>query len=145
MTNPATAAAPASRCASAPAPPHRIQPPESTHEPARHPGGSPPIRIVVVDDRALFRRGVSQLLSMYPPTSRGGRRPQRAPKGIEAILTHRPGVALIDLHMKGLDGISVIRALQTAGSPARLVMLTVSGFQLRCDGSPRAGAAGYPC
>ena len=29
-------------------------------------GSSPPIRIVVVDDHALFRRGVGQLLSMYP-------------------------------------------------------------------------------
>ena len=52
-------------------------------------------------------------------------------------------MALIDLHMKGLDGISVIRALQTAGSPARLVMLTVSDSSFDVMEALKAGAAGY--
>jgi DNA-binding NarL/FixJ family response regulator len=93
-------------------------------------GGPPgpegaPIRLVVVDDHALFRKGIGQLLSMYGEIQVVAEAASGA-EGIEAVLTHRPDVALVDLHMKGLDGISVVRALQSAGSATRLVMLTVS-------------------
>jgi two-component system nitrate/nitrite response regulator NarL len=64
-------------------------------------------------------------------------------EGIEAVLTHRPDVALVDLHMKGLDGISVVRALQTAGSATRLVMLTVSDSSFDVMEALKAGASGY--
>ena len=64
-------------------------------------------------------------------------------EGIEAVLTHRPDVALVDLHMKGLDGISVIRALQSAGSTTRLVMLTVSDSSFDVMEALKAGASGY--
>ena len=106
------------------------------------PGGSPPIRIVVVDDHALFRRGVGQLLSMYPDIRVVADAPSGA-EGSEASLTHRPDVALIHRHMKGLDGISVIRALQSAGSPTRLVMLTVSDSSFDVMEALKASAAGY--
>jgi two-component system nitrate/nitrite response regulator NarL len=52
-------------------------------------------------------------------------------------------VALVDLHMKGLDGISVVRALQTAGSATRLVMLTVSDSSFDVMEALKAGASGY--
>jgi two-component system nitrate/nitrite response regulator NarL len=45
--------------------------------------------------------------------------------------------------MKGLDGISVLRALQTAGSPTRLVMLTVSDSSFDVMEALKAGASGY--
>ena len=104
--------------------------------------GSPPIRLVVVDDHALFRKGIGQLLSMYGDIQVVAEAASGA-EGIEAVLTHRPDVALVDLHMKGLDGISVIRALQSAGSTTRLVMLTVSDSSFDVMEALKAGASGY--
>ena len=100
------------------------------------------IRLVVVDDHALFRRGIGQLLSMYGDIQVVAEAASGA-EGIEAVLTHRPDVALVDLHMKGLDGISVIRALQSAGSTTRLVMLTVSDSSFDVMEALKAGASGY--
>jgi two-component system nitrate/nitrite response regulator NarL len=110
-------------------------------------GGDPhrngtPIRLVVVDDHALFRKGVSQLLAMYDDVEVVAEAASGA-EGIEAVLTHRPDVALIDLHMKGLDGISVLRALKTAGSTTRLVMLTVSDASFDVMEALNSGASGY--
>lgn len=110
-------------------------------------GGPPgpegaPIRLVVVDDHALFRKGIGQLLSMYGDIQVVAEAASGA-EGIEAVLTHRPDVALVDLHMKGLDGISVIRALQSAGSTTRLVMLTVSDSSFDVMEALKAGASGY--
>ncbi len=110
--------------------------------------GAPPgaegasIRLVVVDDHALFRKGIGQLLSMYGDIQVVAEAASGA-EGIEAVLTHRPDVALVDLHMKGLDGISVIRALQSAGSTTRLVMLTVSDSSFDVMEALKAGASGY--
>lgn len=101
-----------------------------------------PVRLVVVDDHALFRKGVSQLLAMYDDIKVVAEA-ATGTEGIEAVLTHRPDVALIDLHMKGLDGISVLRALKTAGSATRLVMLTVSDSSFDVMEALNAGASGY--
>ena len=103
---------------------------------------TPPIRLVVVDDHALFRKGIGQLLSMYGDLHVVAEAACGA-DGIEAVLTHRPDVALVDLHMKGLDGISVVRALKTAGSATRLVMLTVSDSSFDVMEALKAGASGY--
>lgn len=101
-----------------------------------------PVRLVVVDDHALFRKGVSQLLAMYDDIEVVAEA-ATGTEGIEAVLTHRPDVALIDLHMKGLDGISILRALKTAGSATRLVMLTVSDSSFDVMEALNAGASGY--
>lgn len=101
-----------------------------------------PIRVVVIDDHALFRKGIRQLLAMFGgldvvAEAANGR------DGIEAILTHQPDVALVDLHMKDLDGVSVVRAVKAAGCTSRLVMLTVSDASLDVMEALNAGAQGY--
>lgn len=102
----------------------------------------PPISVVVVDDHALFRKGIQQLLAMHEDIAVVAEA-ATGNEGIEAVLTHRPDIALVDLHMKGLDGISVVRALKAAGSEARLVMLTVSDASFDVMEALNAGACGY--
>ncbi|MGL4407844.1 MAG: two-component system response regulator NarL [Zoogloea sp.] len=102
----------------------------------------PPVSVVVVDDHALFRKGIQQLISADPLFQVVAEAASGA-EGIEAILTHRPDLALIDLHMKGQDGISVIRALKAAGIQSRLIMLTVSDNGLDVMEALNAGASGY--
>lgn len=101
-----------------------------------------PVRLVIVDDHALFRRGLRQLISadleldVVAEASCGH-------EGIEAVLKHMPDVALIDLHMKDIDGATLVRAARSAGCTARFVMLTVSDNKADLDRAFDAGARGY--
>lgn len=100
------------------------------------------ISVVIIDDHALFRKGIQQLVSAYSDINVVAE-VSNGSDGIEAVLKHQPDIALIDLHMKGVDGISVVRALKAAGSPSRLVMLTVSDSELDVMEALNAGASGY--
>ncbi|MGF6919529.1 response regulator [Paraburkholderia sp. 40] len=100
------------------------------------------ISVVIVDDHALSRRGVSQLLNsdlrvtVLAEDSCGR-------DGIDMIMRMTPDVALVDLHMRDIDGITLIRAARSAGSQTRFIMLTVSDSRLDLDAALEASAAGY--
>jgi two-component system, NarL family, nitrate/nitrite response regulator NarL len=101
-----------------------------------------PISVVVVDDHALFRKGMKQLIGMSDDIRVIAEAASGA-EGIEAVLTHTPDIALVDLHMKNLDGISVVRALKTMGTATRILMLTVSDSSFDVIEALNAGASGY--
>lgn len=101
-----------------------------------------PISVVVVDDHALFRKGMKQLIGMSDDIRVVAEAASGA-EGIEAILTHMPDIALIDLHMKNLDGIAVVRALKNTGTATRILMLTVSDSSFDVIEALNAGASGY--
>jgi two-component system chemotaxis response regulator CheB len=93
-------------------------------------GGGKPTRVVVVDDSPLMRRLLSNAL-----VEAGLDVVAQAADGAEALAaceTHRPDVLSLDLAMPGMHGLDVLRALRTAGSPTRVVV--VSAF------SPAYGA-----
>jgi two-component system, NarL family, nitrate/nitrite response regulator NarL len=100
------------------------------------------ISVVIVDDHALFRRGVRQLLKSDPGVTvlaeaSCGR------DGIDLVMRTTPDVALVDLHMRDIDGVTLIRAARSAGSQTRFIMLTVSDSRHDLDAALEAGAAGY--
>lgn len=102
----------------------------------------PIISLVIVDDHPMFRRGIEQLVAQdggFAVLAQAG----SGQDGVDAVLLHRPDLAIIDLHMKGMDGIAVTRALQAAGCRSRLIMLTVSDSQLDIVEALNAGASGY--
>ncbi len=82
------------------------------------------IRVVLVDDQTLVRRGVRGLLELVPDIEVAG----EASDGEEAIATVpelRPDVLLLDIRMPRLDGIAVLDALREAGTlPPTLVLTT---------------------
>ena len=68
----------------------------------------PPLRIVVVDDHELFRRGVRALVSTMPDMEVVA----EAPDGISAravVEQHDPDLVLMDLQMPGGSGLEAIR------------------------------------
>lgn len=103
---------------------------------------SPRIRLVVVDDHALFRRGLIGLLRDMPEFSVVG----EASDGEEALhvieRTH-PDVILLDVNMPHMDGIELIHALRRAKNEVRILMLTISQEDEDLLGAIRAGANGY--
>jgi len=103
---------------------------------------SPPITIVLVDDHALFRKGLSQLISSDPAFQVVG----EASSGLEAmqVVAHAmPDLVLLDLNMKGMDGIETLAQLKAANPKCRCVMLTVSDNEDDLLLALREGADGY--
>lgn len=100
------------------------------------------IKLVVVDDHALFRRGLVGLLESMPEFSVVG----EAGNGQEALAIiekTRPDILLLDVNMPVMDGISTVQALRAKHSPLHILMLTISQNEDDLFGAIKAGADGY--
>ena len=100
------------------------------------------IRIVVIDDHTLFRRGITALLSRVPGFAVVGEAADGF-DGIKAVAQHRPDVVLLDLHMPGVSGIDAMQAILKETPGTHIVMLTVSEEADDLVLALRAGALGY--
>jgi two-component system nitrate/nitrite response regulator NarL len=100
------------------------------------------IRIVVIDDHTLFRRGITALLSRIPGFEVVGEAADGF-DGIKAVAAHRPDVVLLDLHMPGISGIDAMQAILKGAPGMHIVMLTVSEETDDLMLALRAGALGY--
>jgi len=100
------------------------------------------VRLVVVDDHVLFRRGLVGLLEEMTGFEVVG----QAGDGQEAlpvIERTQPDVVLLDLNMPIMDGIETLRALRDRKLPVRVLMLTISQNDTDLLEAIRAGADGY--
>ncbi len=99
-------------------------------------------RLLIVDDHPLFRKGVSYLVSQVADFCLVG----EAASGREAIAKAQalqPDIILLDLNMKGMNGIETLTRMKEQGLEARVVMLTVSDQAEDLVSALRAGADGY--
>ncbi|MCC7152507.1 MAG: response regulator [Rubrivivax sp.] len=100
------------------------------------------IRLLVVDDHTLFRRGLIALLAaddgvcVVGEAGDAGEAQRRA----QALA---PDLILLDNHLPGVPGVVALPALQAAAPAARILMLTVSEDEDDLAAALRAGAAGY--
>jgi two-component system nitrate/nitrite response regulator NarL len=103
---------------------------------------SKPVRVMVVDDHALFRNGLSNLLKDYDDIELVG----EAGNGADAISAARrltPSVVLMDLSMPGMSGTDAARAILAESPETAICMLTVSEQEDDLFEAIRAGARGY--
>ncbi len=101
-----------------------------------------PVRLVVVDDHILFRRGLIGLLNEMPGFSVEG----EAGNGLEAIsliLDRKPDLVLLDVNMPVMDGLETIHNLRKAHSEVKILMLTISQREEDLIEAITAGASGY--
>ncbi len=101
-----------------------------------------PVRVMVVDDHRLFRRGLVALLALDP----GVRVVGEAGDAGEAVRRARelqPQVILLDLDLPGASGIQALAGLREASPESRVLMLTVSEDAQDMQAALRAGAQGY--
>jgi two-component system nitrate/nitrite response regulator NarL len=103
---------------------------------------APHVRIVVIDDHTLFRRGVTALLSRVPGFEVVGEAADGF-EGIKVAAALHPDVVLLDLHMPGLSGVDAMRSILKETPGAHVVMLTVSEDADDLVLALRAGALGY--
>ena len=101
-----------------------------------------PIRILLVDDHTLFRRGLTALLSRDPMLQIVGDAADagEAQRRAQAL---QPDVILLDNHLPGVNGVDALPALREAAPAARLIMLTISEDGEDLAAALRAGASGY--
>lgn len=100
------------------------------------------IRIVLVDDQALFREGLRTLLSVQPDLDVVG----EAGNGEEAVRLARalrPAVVLMDMRMPLLDGVAATRRLLSEQPDCRVIALTTFDDDEYVFEGLRAGAVGY--
>lgn len=99
-------------------------------------------RVLVADDHALFRKGVTGLLRSAEGFSVVG----EARDGREAVakaLALRPDVVLVDVYMPGMDGLEAARRIKAALPATMIVVLTVSEEDQKLFEALKAGAHAY--
>jgi len=104
--------------------------------------GAEPIRVAVVDDQELFRRGLTMLLGVEDDIEVVG----EAGDGVaatELAATAVPDVILMDVRMPKRSGIEACIAIKEAAPTARIIMLTVSDEEADLYDAVKNGASGY--
>jgi two-component system nitrate/nitrite response regulator NarL len=104
--------------------------------------GSAPIRVVVVDDHTLFRRGIISLLAHERDFAVVGEAADGF-EGIRAVAAQKPDVVLLDLNMPGISGLDALAAILKDAPGTHVVMLTVSEDAEDLVAALRGGAQGY--
>jgi DNA-binding NarL/FixJ family response regulator len=100
-----------------------------------------PIRVLIVDDHPVVRRGLRVLLEVQDGIVVAGEAGDGAAAlALAAELT--PDVVLLDLKLPGMDGHAVLTELKAAGSTARVLVLTSATEPASASLAVRSGAAG---
>ena len=102
---------------------------------------SDPIRIVIIDDHALFRAGLKSLLSQMPGIQIVG----EGANGLEALRIvneTKPDILLLDVNMPVLNGVETVEKIRRF-TDCRILMLTISKREEDLMGAIKSGADGY--
>ena len=100
------------------------------------------IRVMVVDDHPVVRRGIAALLETEPglelvTEAEDGRR------AIQEFRTHRPDVTVMDLQMPEMGGLDAISAIRGEFPDARIIVLTTYAGDVQAIRAMHAGARAY--
>lgn len=101
-----------------------------------------PVRILLVDDHAMVRRGLAAFLKAFDDLELAG----EAANGEEAVrrcAEVQPDVVLMDLMMPGMDGVAATRAIRERFPTVRIIALTSFREEELVQGALQAGAIGY--
>lgn len=100
------------------------------------------IRVLIADDHPVMRNGLAALLASLPDIEvvaavADGR------EAIDAVMRHRPDVALLDLQMPRLDGLAALHEITRVAPDTALCVLTMFDDDDSLFAAVRAGARGY--
>jgi two-component system NarL family response regulator len=101
-----------------------------------------PARVLLVDDHALLRTGVANIINQEPDL----RVVAEAGDGIDAIAAyekHRPDVTLLDLRMPLMEGVEVVRQIRERDPRALVIILTTYDTDDEISRALKAGAKAY--
>ncbi|GGY57222.1 response regulator [Streptomyces omiyaensis] len=101
-----------------------------------------PIRVLLVDDHQVVRRGLRTFLEVQDDIEVVGEAADGA-EGVARAEELRPDVVLMDVKMPGTDGIEALKRLRALDNPAKVLVVTSFTEQRTVVPALRAGASGY--
>src|SRR5215813_6954529 len=99
-------------------------------------------RILVVDDHPMVRDGLSRLISQHGDLTCCGEAGSVA-EAMAAVAGQKPDLVILDLRLKGGDGLDLIKTLLAQWPELRILILSQYEAPLYAERALRAGALGY--
>jgi DNA-binding NarL/FixJ family response regulator len=99
-------------------------------------------RILVVDDHPLMRPGLTQRINQEPDLSVCGEA-EEAHTAVEAVAALKPEMVIVDISLKGIDGIELIKRIRERSKTLPILVLSMHDEFLYAERALRAGAKGY--
>ncbi len=103
---------------------------------------SDPVRVLIVDDHAIVRKGIRALLATEPDIEVVGEA-ENGRQAIEEAAKIEPDVILMDLVMPEVDGVTAIRHIAARQPQVRILVLTSFATDDKIFPAIKAGALGY--
>lgn len=100
------------------------------------------LRIVFADDHPIFRAGLRQILASDRSIAVLAELAD-GPGALEAILTQKPDVAVLDFDLPGMNGLEITQALQRRRAETPIVILTAHRDTTLFESAISAGVRGY--
>ena len=100
------------------------------------------IRVVLVDDQALFRAGIRMLVASPPDLEVVGEA-GNGREALDVVAATRPDVVLMDIRMPVMDGLTATAEILSRPEPPRIVMLTTFDLDEAAARAIRQGASGF--
>lgn len=99
-------------------------------------------RVLLVDDHPILRRGLAQLINQEADMTVCGEA-EDAPRAFEAVSTLLPDVAVVDISLKGGNGIELIKNVKARFPDLPILVLSMHDESLYAERALRAGGLGY--
>ena len=100
------------------------------------------IKLIIVDDHAVVRSGLSKFLKVNKDLQLVAEASDGA-EAVQMVSLHKPDVVLMDLMMPGMDGITATREIHQKYPQVKVIALTSFSEQNMVQGALQAGAVGY--
>jgi DNA-binding NarL/FixJ family response regulator len=99
-------------------------------------------RVLLVDDHAVVRQGIAELLKQEPDMVVCGEA-EDATQGLEAVKELKPDVVLVDISLKESNGLELIKNIKARYPKLPVLVITMHDEALYAEMALRAGALGY--